>query len=82
MSPAAQLRKRRLQEITRVYAVMTCLLIVVVVQFVLLLVSVECLQRGRLDVVIPATLASGLGFVASGWLICYILPRPAPRTRR
>jgi hypothetical protein len=79
MSPASARRKRSAQEMTRVYAVMTCLVLVVVAQFVLLLVSVECLQRGELGVVIPATLASGLCLAVSGWLIRYILPATARR---
>jgi hypothetical protein len=74
VSPATQLRKRRTQEITRVYAVMTCLLIVVVAQLVLLLVSVEGFARGKRDVLLAATLGSGACFAAASSLIRYILP--------
>jgi hypothetical protein len=83
MSPAGQQRRSRTQQITLIYAVMTCLLILVVAQFVLLLVSVEGFQRGERDVLLPATLASGLCFGAGGWLIRYILPRgDSSRVRR
>jgi len=78
MSPAAQVRKRKGQEITRIYAVMTCLFIVVVAQFVLLLVSVEGFARGKRDVLLAATLGSAACFAAASWIIRYILPS-APR---
>jgi hypothetical protein len=74
VSPAAQVRRRKAQEITLIYAVMTCLLIVVVAQFVLLLVSVESFLGGHRDVLFPATLASGACFAGATWLIRYILP--------
>jgi hypothetical protein len=79
MSPASARRRRSAQEMTRVYAVMTCLVFVVVAQFVLLLVSVEGLQRGELGIVIPATIASGFCLGISGWLIRYILPATGRR---
>lgn len=79
MSPAAQLRRRRVQEITRIYTVMTCLLILVVAQFVLLLVSVETFLRGERESLLPAALASGFCFAAATWLIRYILPSHATR---
>ena len=63
-----------MQEITLIYAVMSCLLIVVVAQFVLLLVSVESFLRGERTILIPATLASGVCFAAATWLIRYVLP--------
>jgi hypothetical protein len=81
MSPSTQVRKRKAQEITLVYAVMTCLLFVVVAQFVLLLVSVEGFARGQRDVLLPATLASGACFAGATWLIRYILPLSRPRGR-
>jgi len=73
MSPG-QARRRKTQEITLIYAVMTCLLIVVVAQFVLLLVSVESFLGGKREVLVPATLASGVCFAGATWLIRYILP--------
>ena len=75
MSPAAQLRRRRSQEITRIYAVMTCLAIVVVLQLVLLLIGVESFLRGDKESLMPAALASGMCFATASWLIGYILPR-------
>ena len=73
MSPG-QARRRKAQEITLIYAVMTCLLIVVVAQFVLLLVSVESFLGGKRQVLVPATLASGLCFAGATWLTRYIVP--------
>jgi hypothetical protein len=74
MSPAGQARRRKAQEITLIYAVMACLLIVVVAQFVLLMVSVESFMSGRRDVLFPSTLASGVCFAGATWLIRYVLP--------
>ena len=81
MSPG-QARRRKAQEITLIYAVMTCLLILVVAQFVLLHVSVESFLGGKREILVPAMLASGLCFGTASWLIRYILPFNAPARRR
>jgi hypothetical protein len=81
MSPS-QVRRRKAQEITLIYAVMTCLLIVVVAQFVLLLVSVESFLGGKRDILLPATIASGVCFGGATWLIRYILPLNGKQARR
>jgi hypothetical protein len=82
MSPAGQVRRRRAQQITLIYAVMMCLLIVVVAQFVLLMVSVESFLGGKREVLLPATLASGVCFAGATWLIRYVLPLSGRETAR
>jgi hypothetical protein len=82
MSPAGQARRVKAQQITLIYAVMTCLAIVVMTQFVLLMVSVEVFFGGERQVLLAATLASGVCFVGAGWLIRYILPSGGAASRR
>jgi hypothetical protein len=65
----------RSQEMTRVYGVMTCLLLVVVCQVVLLAVAMESFWRGETRVLFAATVASGAAFAGATWVIRYILPR-------
>ncbi len=62
------------RELTRIHAVMTSLLIVVVAQLVLLLVGVEGFARGERAVLAAATWGSGLCFLGALWLLRYIAP--------
>ncbi|HSD28556.1 MAG TPA: DUF6755 family protein [Vicinamibacteria bacterium] len=82
MTRAAQVRARRAQEITLVYAVMACLAILVVLQFLLLSVAVEGFLGARPEVLFPSTLASGACFAAACALIRYVVPRRGSPTRR
>lgn len=68
------LRRGRSQQMARIYAVMACLLIVVVAQLVLLLVAVEGFWRGQMPILLVSTFASALGVGAASFLIRYILP--------
>jgi hypothetical protein len=68
-----QMRARRTQRITLVYAVMTCLAILVVLQFLLLNVAVEGYLGGHRELLWPCTLASGLCFAVACGLIRYVI---------
>jgi hypothetical protein len=61
-------RAQRVQQVTVLYAVMTCLVLLVSWQWVLLTVAVEGILREQGDLLWPATLASGACFVAACWL--------------
>jgi len=80
VSPAAQLRRRRVQELTRIYTVMSCLLILLVAQVVLLLVGVEGFLRGEQQRLLAPALASGACFAAAARLMRSLAPAP-PSTR-
>lgn len=67
-------RRQQSQRMARLYAVMTCLLIVVVGQFVLLLVGVESFWRGQTQILLASTLASAVGLAGATWLVRYIIP--------
>jgi hypothetical protein len=67
--------RARAQQMSRVYAVMTCLLIVNIAQFVLLMVGVESYWRGQNGVLLASTVASAAALGGASWLIRYILPR-------
>jgi hypothetical protein len=66
--------RERAQQMSRVYAVMTCLLIVNVAQLVLLMVGVESYWRGQIQVLLASTLASAAALGGAAWLVRYILP--------
>jgi hypothetical protein len=78
MSPTSA----RAQEMTRIYTVMACLVIVVFAQFVLLLVAVSSAAQGQTGVLLATTAASGLAFAGAAALIRYIVPaRPSHLSR-
>jgi uncharacterized protein DUF6755 len=62
-------RAQRGQQITVLYAVMTCLFLLVSLQWLLLTVAVEGFLGEQGDLLWPATLASGACFLAASWLI-------------
>jgi hypothetical protein len=64
-----ELRPRRGQQVTVLYAVMACLVLLVSLQWVLLTVAVEGFLGNQRDLLWPATLASGACFAAACWLI-------------
>jgi uncharacterized protein DUF6755 len=64
-----ELRAQRGQQVTVLHAVMTCLVVLVSLQCVLLAVAVEGFLAGHGDLLWPATLASGVCFVAACCLI-------------
>ena len=77
MSPAA-----RGHEMTRLYTVMACLVIVVFAQFVLLLVAVLSFSQSEKGVLMATTVGSGIAFAAAARLVGYILPAGAGARRR
>ena len=78
---ARRTQARRAQQMTLIYAVMVCLVILIFLQLLLLVVAVEGFQGAHRDVVIPATIASGLCFAGGCWLIRYVLFLPASGTK-
>ena len=64
----------RNQQITLIYAVMTCVLVLLVIQFLLLMVAVDGFMGGTRDALGPAALASGLCFAGALALV-----RASPR---
>ncbi len=68
-------RAERTLGMTVIYAVMVALMILIVVQFLLLMVALEDFLSGHRTVLWGAALGSGACFVASCWLIRYLLPR-------
>jgi hypothetical protein len=60
------------QELTVIYAVMTCLLMLVIVQLALLAVGVESFARGERATLYAATCGSGLAFIAATRIVRYI----------
>ena len=67
--------RRRAQQATLIHAVMTCLVVLVSFQFLLLGSSTDAMLSGHDDVLAPAALASAVCFLAGGWLIGYVLAR-------
>ncbi len=78
---ARRLQAVRTQQMTLIYAVMVCLFLLILLQFLLLMVAVEGFLGGRWAVLLPATLASGLCFGGACWLIGYVLRIPAEGRR-
>ena len=72
MTSERQLRAERTQQMALIYTVMVCLVSLIAVQFLLLTVALEGYLGGRVAVVSPTALVSGLCFVAAWWLIRYI----------
>jgi hypothetical protein len=71
---SAPLPRQTTQEMTRLYAVLACLLLIIAVQVVLLLVGVEGFARSETPILIAATLASGLSFAGAARLVRFISP--------
>jgi len=66
---ARQRLARRAKEMAAIHAVMACLFVLVLVQFLLLMVAVEAFLGEKPAVLLPAALGSGLCFAASCWLV-------------
>jgi hypothetical protein len=65
-------RARRDREMTIIYAVMTCLLFLLIVQLLMLMVSIEAFMAGRTHVALPGALASGACCAGACWLIRFV----------
>ncbi len=81
LKTARRLQAVRAQQMTLIYAVMVCLFLLILLQFLLLMVAVEGFLGGRWEILLPATLASGLCFGGACWLIGYVLRMSAAETR-
>ena len=57
---------------TVIYAVMACVLFLLVIQFLMLMVSIDGFMAGSSRVVVPAAIGSGACFVAACWLIRFV----------
>jgi hypothetical protein len=57
-----------------IHAVMACLFLLILVQFLLLMVAVEAFLGARPTVLVPAALGSGLCFAGACWLVRYGIP--------
>jgi hypothetical protein len=66
--------RERGQEMTRLYAVMACLVLVVASQLVLLLVAALSFARGETGVLWATVVGSAVCFAAAARLVSYILP--------
>jgi hypothetical protein len=66
-------RAERGQRLTLIYAVMTCLALLIAIQFVLLMVAVEGFLGHESELLWPTTLGSGACFAAACWLIRHIV---------
>lgn len=72
MTSARQEQAQRARELTAIYAVMCCLLFLLVIQFVLLMVGLEGFMAGHERVLLPAAAGSGICFAAACWLIRFV----------
>lgn len=78
MMETRRLRAERSRGMTVIYAVMAAIMILIVVQFLLLMIALEDFLSGSPSVLSGAALGSGLCFLASCWLIRYVIgPRAA-----
>src|SRR5262245_26295078 len=78
MTPERQLRAQRAQQMALIYTVMECLVSLIFVQFLLLTVALEGYLGGRVAVILPTALRSGLAWPAAYLPVRYIL---LPRRR-
>ena len=62
----------RNQSLTIIYAVMACLLFLLVVQFVMLMVSIDAFLGGHSRIVVPAAVGSGACFAGACWLMRFM----------
>ena len=67
-----QLRAQRVQQMSRIYTVMVCLVSLIFVQFLLLTVALEGYLGRHVEVALPTALVSGLCCTAAYWLLRYI----------
>ena len=72
-------RAPRHRQMTLIHAVMTCLVLLIFLQILLLMVAAEAFLNGERDILVPITLVSGLCFAASCWLIRPVYAIPARR---
>ena len=68
----------RERDLTVIHAVMVCILILIILQFLLLMVAVDALLAGHLTILFPATLGSGVCFLGACWLVRYVVAQRRP----
>jgi hypothetical protein len=62
---------------TVLYAVMVAIMILILIQFLLLMVALEDFLSGHRAILWAAAAGSGFCFIASCWLIRYVVARRA-----
>lgn len=77
LTAARQAAAHREKSMTLIYAVMACLGVLILLQFLLLMVSLEGFLAGKGEVLLPA--ATGSGFCFGG--ACLMIRSLAPRRR-
>jgi len=60
------------RDMTVIYAVMACVLFLLVIQFLMMMVSIDGFMAGSSRVVVPAAIGSGACFVAACCLIRFV----------
>jgi hypothetical protein len=81
MTTRRRVRAERGRQMTIIYAVMTCMVIVVFLQLLLLMVAVEGYLGGRSGMILPAAAGSGVCFAGACWLIRPVLRVPRESSR-
>ena len=74
-------RAARERDMTRIHAVMVCVIMLILVQFLLLMVAVDGYMANHPEILIPSALASGVCFFAACWLIRYLVVHEAVKER-
>jgi len=65
-------RTERWQQLSLVYAVMVCLVLLILLQTLMLNIAVEGYLGGVDKVLLPATVGSGICLACSIWLVSYV----------
>ena len=67
-------RRRAAQErqMTQIYGVMVCLILLIALQFLLFSAAVKAYFNGDEHILWPAAMASGFCFLAACWLVRYL----------
>ena len=73
--PTRRARAERARSLTVVYAVMVSIMILILLQFLLLMVALEDFLSGQRVILWGAAAGSGFCFMASCWLIRYVVGR-------
>ena len=66
---------------TRIHAVMVCVIMLILIQFLLLMVAVDGYMADHADILTPSAVASGVCFFAACWLIRYLVDHEAVKER-
>ena len=72
--------RRGAPQMALIYTVMVCVAMLIFIQFLLFDVTLKAYLAGKDQIVLPATIASGLCFAGSCWLIQYLRSPRTPST--